>query len=57
MYIVGIILYLIFLCGSILVFSSFPISVYQKTHRIKKAKSNHYYNYLFDVYDDNNLTK
>jgi hypothetical protein len=44
---------LLFLCGSVLILSSFPISQYTKKHPIKKkydSKINDYYRILFDVY-------
>jgi hypothetical protein len=44
---------LIFLCGSILILSSFPISLHEKKGIIKsRADKNDVYNYLFDVYGD-----
>lgn len=44
---------LLFLCSSVLILSSFPISQYKKKHLIKKKfykKINDYYSILFDVY-------
>jgi len=51
------ILYLLFLCSSILILSSLPIALYQKKHYPKQSslkKYKDYYFYLFDVYSDNN---
>jgi hypothetical protein len=50
------ILYLIFLCGSVLILASFPISQYQKNNLIKNKtnkKIKDYYSLLFDVYGEN----
>lgn len=47
------ILCLLFLCSSVLILSSFPISLYKKKHPIKKKLDNKIkndYNILFDVY-------
>lgn len=42
---------LIFLCGTIILFSSFPISLHEKRGLIrKKSKKEDAFNYLFDVY-------
>lgn len=47
------ILYLFFLCGSVLIVASFPISQYQKNNLLKNNSSKKikdYYSHLFDVY-------
>jgi hypothetical protein len=42
---------LIFLCGSILVLASFPISLHEKSGFIRKQKDRKdAFSYLFDVY-------
>jgi hypothetical protein len=42
---------LIFLCGTIIIFSSFPISLHEKSSFIrKKPKQEDAFSYLFDVY-------
>lgn len=42
---------LIFLCGTIIIFSSFPISLHEKSGFIrKKHEQEDAFSYLFDVY-------
>jgi hypothetical protein len=51
---------LIFLCSSVLILSSFPISLYQKRLPLKKKldkKINDYNSLLFDVYEENTYSK
>jgi hypothetical protein len=46
---------LLFLCGSVLILSSFPISQYKQKHPIKKQASIKFIDFdsiLFDVYDE-----
>ena len=46
---------LLFLCCSILILSSFPISQYKRKHPVKKKGTkefNDYYSILFDVYNE-----
>lgn len=51
MVIVGGIICLMFLCGSILILSSFPISLHEKSDFIrKKPEQKDAFSYLFDVY-------
>ncbi|WP_338448142.1 hypothetical protein R4Z09_18080 [Niallia oryzisoli] len=55
MFILTGILCLVFLCASILILSSYPISQYEKNHPVqKKANKNvmDYYSRFFDVYED-----
>jgi hypothetical protein len=42
---------LLFLCSSILILTSFPISQYKKNNSIKQKTKNKDYDILFDVFD------
>jgi hypothetical protein len=48
---------LLFMCSSIVIVSSFPISQYQKDHHVKKTKGTDYYSLLFNVYNETTHSK
>jgi hypothetical protein len=53
------IMWFIFVCSSVLILTSFPISQYQKRHPIKNKfgkRINDYYDHLFDVYEKTLIT-